>query len=137
MKVSQVRPVVAPSTPRGYRIIPAEPTVATGQAVQVTREGGHSRLRPSDSFSVPVLISRTTAKQSLSRKVSNVSRIDDRVWMIDSEPGTQNAMIWHNGGTGGYSSLMSIFPRLQRAVIILQSFAGRTAELERVAPEFL
>jgi CubicO group peptidase (beta-lactamase class C family) len=65
------------------------------------------------------------------------SRNSGMFWMIDSEPGTQKAMIWHNGGTGGYSSLMSIFPHLQRAVIILQSVAGRGAELERVAPEFL
>lgn len=58
------------------------------------------------------------------------NRTSGMFWIIDSEPGTGQRMIWHNGGTGGYSSWMGIFPHLSRAVIILQSVAGRGAELQ-------
>jgi CubicO group peptidase (beta-lactamase class C family) len=58
-------------------------------------------------------------------------------WIVDSEPGTEKRTVWHNGGTGGYSSLIAIVPHLRRAVIVLQSVAGRGAELERVVFELL
>ena len=58
-------------------------------------------------------------------------------WIIDGDPGTDQVMIWHNGGTGGYSSFMGIVPHRQRAVVFLQSVAGRGAELARVVADLL
>ena len=58
-------------------------------------------------------------------------------WIIDSEPGTEEGMLWHNGGTGGYSSLMVIAPHRQRAVVIMQSVAGRGAQLAGAVAELL
>jgi CubicO group peptidase (beta-lactamase class C family) len=58
-------------------------------------------------------------------------------WIIETSQGTTQTMVWHNGGTGGYSSFMGIVPHRQRAVVILQSVAGRGAGLARVAAELL
>ena len=58
-------------------------------------------------------------------------------WIIDGSPGAPQTMVWHNGGTGGYSSFMGIVPHRQRAVVILQSVAGRGAELAGAAAELL
>jgi CubicO group peptidase (beta-lactamase class C family) len=57
------------------------------------------------------------------------NRYSGMFWIIDGEPGSGQGMIWHNGGTGGYSSLMVVLPHQQRAVVILQSVAGRGTDL--------
>lgn len=41
-------------------------------------------------------------------------------WMIDSLP-SGNAMIWHNGATGGYSAFLAIFPETRQGVAVLAS----------------
>lgn len=66
-----------------------------------------------------------------------MNRKSGMFWIIDTVPGTGQRMIWHNGGTGGYSSLMKVSPHLQRAVIVLESIAGHGAELECVASKFV
>jgi CubicO group peptidase (beta-lactamase class C family) len=58
-------------------------------------------------------------------------------WIIDGEPALEKTMIWHNGGTGGYSSLMVVLPDRQRAIVMLQSIAGHGATLARAVAGLL
>ncbi|HET9095065.1 MAG TPA: serine hydrolase, partial [Candidatus Baltobacteraceae bacterium] len=43
-------------------------------------------------------------------------------WMVDSFDGQPR--VWHNGGTMGFLSQNDVYPALQQAVIVLQSFTG-------------
>jgi CubicO group peptidase (beta-lactamase class C family) len=52
-------------------------------------------------------------------------------WMIDSLP-SGNAMIWHNGATGGYSAFLAIFPETRQAVAVLAS-VSRPGDQQRIA----
>lgn len=52
-------------------------------------------------------------------------------WMIDSLP-SENAMIWHNGATGGYSAFLAIFPETRQAVAVLAS-VSRPGDQQRIA----
>lgn len=54
-------------------------------------------------------------------------------WSIDSDPGTGRRLVWHSGGTGGYSSLLGILPHLQRAVVVLANVGNNTVQIEHVA----
>jgi len=54
-------------------------------------------------------------------------------WIIDEAPETDDAIIWHNGGTGGYSSLFALLPHSRRGVIVLENVAGRSPHLQRIA----
>ncbi len=56
-------------------------------------------------------------------------------WMIDGPPDRVPTITWHNGGTGGYSSLLVLVPEARKAVIALQSVAGRSQHLQRIALE--
>jgi CubicO group peptidase (beta-lactamase class C family) len=54
-------------------------------------------------------------------------------WIIDDPPSQTPTITWHNGGTGGYSSFLALMPEAGRAVIALQSVAGRSQRLRRIA----
>ncbi len=54
-------------------------------------------------------------------------------WIIDGPPDQIPSITWHNGGTGGYSSFIAIMPDIGRAVVGLQSVAGRSRRLQRMA----
>jgi CubicO group peptidase (beta-lactamase class C family) len=54
-------------------------------------------------------------------------------WIIDGPPEQIASMTWHNGGTGGYSSFLALMPDTGQAVIALQSVAGRSQRLQRMA----
>jgi CubicO group peptidase (beta-lactamase class C family) len=56
-------------------------------------------------------------------------------WIVDGPTGPAPAITWHNGGTGGYSAFLGLLPDLGRAVIALQSVAGRSQRLQRIALE--
>ena len=52
----------------------------------------------------------------------------------DRRPAEQiPAITWHNGGTGGYSSFIALIRERRRAVVALQSVAGRSLRLQRIA----
>ncbi|MGO8872392.1 MAG: serine hydrolase domain-containing protein [Acidimicrobiales bacterium] len=53
-------------------------------------------------------------------------------WAISSAAGTDASIIWHNGGTGGYSALFALLPHTRQAVIVLGN-AARPSEYERIA----
>jgi CubicO group peptidase (beta-lactamase class C family) len=53
-------------------------------------------------------------------------------WVIESQPGTNRKMIWHNGQTGGYSAFLGLAPRSCRAVIVLANVA-RARDQQRIA----
>jgi len=59
------------------------------------------------------------------------NRATGMFWVIDSVPGTNRMMIWHNGQTGGYSSFLGLLPQTGRAVIVLASVA-RAREQQRI-----
>ncbi len=54
-------------------------------------------------------------------------------WIIDGPPDRIPTTTWHNGGTGGYSSFLAVIPDAGRAVVALQSVAGRSQRLQRIA----
>lgn len=53
-------------------------------------------------------------------------------WVIDTAPGTDRTMIWHNGQTGGYSAFLALYPQTRRAVVVLANIA-RANEQQRIA----
>jgi CubicO group peptidase (beta-lactamase class C family) len=53
-------------------------------------------------------------------------------WIVDVNPRTGRPVIWHNGGTGGYSALLSLVPDLRRAAVVLVNAGGQSAKLEPV-----
>ncbi len=53
-------------------------------------------------------------------------------WVIDTVPGTDRTMVWHNGKTGGYSAFLALYPQTRRAVIVLAN-TSRAAEQQRIA----
>lgn len=59
-------------------------------------------------------------------------RASGMFWVIDSVPGTERTMVWHNGQTGGYSSFLALYPQARRAVVVLANVA-RATEQERIA----
>jgi CubicO group peptidase (beta-lactamase class C family) len=58
-------------------------------------------------------------------------------WIIDGLPDQDPSITWHNGGTGGYSSFIALLPASGRAVIAMQSVAGRSHRLARIALELV
>jgi CubicO group peptidase (beta-lactamase class C family) len=63
------------------------------------------------------------------------NRMTGLCWIIDGPPDQIPAITWHNGGTGGYSSFLALMPDTGRAVVALQSVAGRSQRLQRIALE--
>ena len=61
------------------------------------------------------------------------NRYSGMFWIIDTDPETGRELIWHNGGTGGYSSLIGIVPQIQQAVVVLANVGGSAAKLWPVA----
>ncbi|MDQ2850036.1 MAG: beta-lactamase family protein, partial [Actinomycetota bacterium] len=53
-------------------------------------------------------------------------------WVIDTVPGTDRTMVWHNGQTGGYSAFLALYPQARRAVVVLANVA-RASEQQRIA----
>jgi CubicO group peptidase (beta-lactamase class C family) len=53
-------------------------------------------------------------------------------WVIDRQPRSGPAMIWHNGQTGGYSAFLALYPEVRRAVAVLANVSG-AREQERIA----
>ncbi|MEO6998081.1 MAG: serine hydrolase domain-containing protein [Terracoccus sp.] len=53
-------------------------------------------------------------------------------WVVDTVPGTERQMVWHNGATGGYSAFVALFPQARRAVVVVANTA-RPREMERFA----
>ena len=50
-------------------------------------------------------------------------------WISSELPGTDRTMVWHNGGTGGYSAFVGLDPERRRAVVVLSDVAGGVNEL--------
>lgn len=59
------------------------------------------------------------------------NRSSGMFWVIDRHPNGRT-MIWHNGQTGGYSSLLALYPQARRAVAVLADVAN-TREQQRIA----
>ena len=55
-------------------------------------------------------------------------------WNIN-ESAEPNGVVWHNGGTGGYSSLFGLMPNARRSVVVLESVASRHVRLGRIAAQ--
>lgn len=55
-------------------------------------------------------------------------RASGMFWVIDSVPGTERTMIWHNGETGGYSAFLALYPQARRAVVVLANVARATEQ---------
>jgi len=53
-------------------------------------------------------------------------------WVIDTVPGIDRTMVWHNGQTGGYSAFLALYPQTRMAVVVLANVA-RAAEQQRIA----
>jgi CubicO group peptidase (beta-lactamase class C family) len=54
-------------------------------------------------------------------------------WLIDQLGPHGSRRIWHNGGTGGYSAFLGLYPDIGKAVVVLQAVANRTSELSSIA----
>jgi CubicO group peptidase (beta-lactamase class C family) len=59
------------------------------------------------------------------------NRASGMFWVIESDPGTDRKMIWHNGQTGGYSSFLGLAPHSGRAMIVLLN-VSRANEQQQV-----
>ena len=59
------------------------------------------------------------------------NRASGMFWVIESDPGTNRKMIWHNGQTGGYSSFLGLAPHSGRAMIVLVNIS-RASEQQRI-----
>lgn len=59
-------------------------------------------------------------------------RASGMFWVIDSVPGADRTMVWHNGETGGYSAFLALYPQAGRAVVVLANVA-RADEQQRIA----
>ncbi len=59
------------------------------------------------------------------------NRASGMFWVIESDPGTDRKMIWHNGQTGGYSSFLGLAPHSGRAMIALVNIS-RASEQQRI-----
>ncbi len=59
------------------------------------------------------------------------------LWDVISLPEDGGTIVGHNGRTGGYSSLLALLPRAQRAVIVLVSVSHGPQALQRVAGALL
>jgi CubicO group peptidase (beta-lactamase class C family) len=57
-------------------------------------------------------------------------------WVIESVPGTNWRLVWHNGQTGGYSAFLGLVPHTGRAVIVLANVA-RASDQQRIAFELM
>jgi hypothetical protein len=57
-------------------------------------------------------------------------------WVIESVPGTDRQLAWHNGQTAGYSSFLGLAPHTGRAVIVLANVA-RVSDQQRIAFELM
>jgi CubicO group peptidase (beta-lactamase class C family) len=57
-------------------------------------------------------------------------------WVIESVPGTDRRLAWHNGQTGGYSSFLGLAPHTGRAVIVLANVA-QVSDQQRIAFELM
>jgi CubicO group peptidase (beta-lactamase class C family) len=64
-------------------------------------------------------------------------RTSGMFWVIGSIPGRGGTMVGHTGRTGGYSALLVLLPKTQRAVIVLENVARRPREHERLAAGLL
>jgi CubicO group peptidase (beta-lactamase class C family) len=61
------------------------------------------------------------------------SRFSGKFWTVDVDPATGRRLIWHTGGTGGYTGVMAFLPEFNHAVIVLANVGGHTAQMGRVA----
>ena len=59
------------------------------------------------------------------------NRASGMFWVIETDPGTNRKMIWHNGQTGGYSSFLGLAPHSGRAMIVLIS-VSRANEQQQI-----
>jgi CubicO group peptidase (beta-lactamase class C family) len=57
-------------------------------------------------------------------------------WVIESVPGTDRRLAWHNGQTAGYSSFLGLAPHTGRAVIVLANVA-QVSDQQRIAFELM
>ena len=48
-------------------------------------------------------------------------------WHLQKLPGGE-PVVWHNGGTGGYATMLAITPATGRAVVVLASVADRRVD---------
>ena len=53
-------------------------------------------------------------------------------WLVDTAPGSDRTMVWHNGQTGGYSAFVAAYPQARRAVAVLSDVAD-ARQAQRVA----
>ena len=59
------------------------------------------------------------------------NRASGMFWVIQSNPGTNQNLIWHNGQTGGYSSFLGLAPHSGRAMIVLVNIS-RAKEQQQI-----
>jgi CubicO group peptidase (beta-lactamase class C family) len=78
---------------------------------------------------------RGTAPGSASLAPIDADRPGERrsgmFWVVQPGPPGQY-LVWHNGGTGGYSAFLALLPERGRALVVL-SAVGRELEAERIA----
>jgi CubicO group peptidase (beta-lactamase class C family) len=53
-------------------------------------------------------------------------------WVVQPGGAPGDHLVWHNGGTGGYSSFLALLPERGRALVVL-SASGREADADRIA----
>lgn len=53
-------------------------------------------------------------------------------WVVQPGQVAGEHLVWHNGGTGGYSSFLALLPERGRALVVL-SASGRQADADRIA----
>ena len=66
--------------------------------------------------------------------ISGPNRASGMFWVIESDPGTNRKMIWHNGQTGGYSSFLGFAPHSGRAMIVLINVSRANEQQQIVSP---
>lgn len=64
-------------------------------------------------------------------RTAGPNRASGMFWVIESDPGTDRTMIWHNGQTGGYSSFLGLAPHSGRAMIVLVN-VSRASERQQI-----
>jgi CubicO group peptidase (beta-lactamase class C family) len=50
-------------------------------------------------------------------------------WFTSPLPGTDRTMVWHNGGTGGYSAFVGLDPAKRRGIVVLSDTATAVDDL--------
>jgi CubicO group peptidase (beta-lactamase class C family) len=120
-------------SPRG---LPREPWIMGGYA---PAGGVYSTIEDLSRLAIALLEGNAPGMRSVMPvdgvRTHGPTRRSGLFWIIDDDGG--NSVIWHNGGTGGYSTLFVMVPRVRRAVVVLENAARDHARLGRIAAALL